>query len=252
MLCIQDFYRAIDSFAPFDTAEAWDNPGLLLGSFDTPVSGALLALDVTEAVLEEAKKIGASLIITHHPIIFSPLRKIESDSLVYRLVQNGIAVISAHTNLDMADGGVNDVLAQRLQLCDVRKPEAPPSLLRVGELSGAMQPEAFAQYVKRELHAPGVRVVCGRAEIRTVAVCGGAGADRLSVAAKADAQAYVTADVKHHEWLESHRMGLTLIDAGHFSTEAPVLEPLRRRLAEILPQAMLTVSQSGTEQVKFI
>ncbi len=115
----QDVYNAINQMAPFSTAMSWDNVGLLIGSSETPVKKALLALDVTSPVLEEAVSTEANLIITHHPIIFKALSQIQADSLVYRLIAAGISVISAHTNLDMAPGGVNDSLAACLGLMNL-------------------------------------------------------------------------------------------------------------------------------------
>ena len=120
MLTIGDVYNAVNTIAPFSLAESWDNTGLLVGSHKTQLRGAVAALDVTDAVIEEAVCAGANLIITHHPVIFSPLKQIDGESLLYRLIALGIAVISAHTNLDIAAGGVNDALAQRLELTGLR------------------------------------------------------------------------------------------------------------------------------------
>lgn len=117
---VSEFYDAMDAIAPFSTAESWDNVGLLVGNRAQEVSRVLLALDMTEAVLDEAKAMGAELVITHHPILFSPLKTLDSHSLIGKTLAAGIAVISAHTNLDLAQGGVNDALAQRLKLTGVR------------------------------------------------------------------------------------------------------------------------------------
>ena len=113
---VVDIYTVINDIAPFDLAESWDNVGILVGGREDAVRKILVALDCTDNVIEEAKKIGANLIITHHPIIFDPIKKIDSNSLIYKLISNKIAVISAHTNLDAACGGVNDVLAAKLEL----------------------------------------------------------------------------------------------------------------------------------------
>lgn len=117
---IADFYNIIDGFAPFSHAYEWDNCGLLLGDKNTEVTRALLALDITSGVITHAEQTGANLIITHHPVIFSPLKSISAQSLVYRLIRAGISVISAHTNLDIAKHGVNDCLAEAINLINIR------------------------------------------------------------------------------------------------------------------------------------
>jgi len=116
---VQDYCRAINGFAPFATAEDWDNVGLLVGGGEQPVTRAMVALDATHAVVGEAAGSGAQLLGTHHPVIFRPLKRVEAHSVVARLLRENIAVISAHTNWDAAEGGVNDALAARLGLCDV-------------------------------------------------------------------------------------------------------------------------------------
>ena len=120
-MTVNDIYSFLNEFAPFDTACDFDNAGLLIGAKDAEVDKCIIALDCTEAVVDEAIQKGAQLIITHHPVIFSGLKSVLADSLVYRLIENNISVISAHTNLDIADGGVNDCLAKALGLKDVKK-----------------------------------------------------------------------------------------------------------------------------------
>lgn len=144
MIKVRDFYDAIDSFAPFSTAESWDNSGLLIGDGELPVARALLVLDLTAPVLEEAVKLGADLIITHHPAIFKPLSQITGGSVIYRAVKAGISVISAHTNLDLAVGGVNDALAARLGLSALRplRPETPRPWYKVAVFVPAGSAEA--------------------------------------------------------------------------------------------------------------
>ena len=120
MTTVGEIYRLMDEIAPFAWAESWDNSGLLVGSAGCKVDTALLALDVTGPVIEQAVACGAQLIITHHPVIFHKLGKLSAESIVYRLAQHNLSVISAHTNLDVAPGGVNDQLAARLGLTDCR------------------------------------------------------------------------------------------------------------------------------------
>ena len=112
MATIKDIYNFIDSFAPFNTQEEWDNSGLLVGDKNAKVTKILFALDVTSDVIEQAKNVGANLIITHHPVIFKAISNVLSDSLMYKLISNNISIICAHTNYDKAVDGVNDILCK--------------------------------------------------------------------------------------------------------------------------------------------
>ena len=147
-MTVNDIYSFLNEFAPFDTACDFDNAGLLIGGKDAEVVKFIVALDCTEAVVDEAIQKGAQLIITHHPVIFSGLKSVLADSLVYRLIENNVSVISAHTNLDIADGGVNDCLAKALELNDVKKIVCDDGFsFKCGQLNDVLTPEAFAKYV---------------------------------------------------------------------------------------------------------
>lgn len=224
-MTVQDIYQLIDGIAPFETQLDFDNAGLLIGDRDAEVQKVLVALDVTDAVVDEAVQFGANLIVTHHPVIWAPLKSILADMLAYRLVNAGIAVISAHTNLDKANGGVNDILAAKLSLVDTRTIDED-GIVRVGELLPGMAPPEFSFYVKRRLDLGAIRYCDGGRPVETVAVCGGSGGSYLEAVKRAGAQAFVTSDIKHDVWLTASRMGVTLIDAGHFGTENPVTDYL--------------------------
>jgi dinuclear metal center YbgI/SA1388 family protein len=251
MYTVSDWYKAIDSFAPFDTALSFDNCGLQVGDFWLPADRALIALDLTASVLDEAVQSGASLIITHHPAIFHPIKQLRTDDLVYRLAAQGIALISAHTNLDIAEGGVNDALARRLNLANIR-PFVSDGLGRLGELPQAVSPRDFALQVKALLGATGVRLAAGKQSVRTVAVCGGSGGDLIEAALSAGAQALVTGEAKHHELLQAQETDTSLIDAGHYFTEAVVVEPLAEKLRGLLPDAEVIVSRQCSDGVIFV
>ena len=226
---VKDVYNAIDAAAPFSLAMQFDNPGLLVGDPDEQVKGALVALDVTDNVIDEAVSRGANLIVTHHPVIFHPMKRVTADTLVWRLVRAGLSVVSAHTNLDIARGGVNDILAARLELADTAPLEETcpgEGIGRVGTLARGMTPPEFAYYVKRMLDLQAVRYCDGGRAIERVAVCGGSGGNMLEAAAAAGCQAYVTGDVKHDVMLDAVHRGITLLDAGHFGTETIVLDYL--------------------------
>ncbi|MBR5011347.1 MAG: Nif3-like dinuclear metal center hexameric protein [Clostridia bacterium] len=231
-MTVNDIYSFLNDFAPFDTACDFDNAGLLIGEKDAEVDKCIVALDCTEAVVDEAIQKGAQLIITHHPVIFSGLKSVLADSLVYRLIENNISVISAHTNLDIADGGVNDCLAKALGLKEIKKIVCDDGFsFKCGQLNDDISPESFAKYVGEKLNfSP--RFTVGKKKIKTVAVCGGSGGDLFPTAIKNGCDALVTADVKHNFFIDAAAQGFTLIDCGHFNTEDVVIEPLKELLSE--------------------
>jgi dinuclear metal center YbgI/SA1388 family protein len=359
---VQDYLNAVEAIAPFSLAESWDNPGLLIGSGHQQVRRALVALDATLAVIQEAQEAGADLIVTHHPVIYEKLGRISAESPVYQAIQKGIAVISAHTNLDTAKGGVNDALAARLGLkdvsllektrtafwkkvivyvptthaeavynamtqagagrqgnyagaaffspgegrfipleganpflgevgglekaeelrlemlvtpgcidaviCAMRKahPYEEPAfdildtqafstdegMARVGDLEQSFSPDEFAAYVKERLKVGGIKYVPGEKKIQKVALCGGTGGSFLARAAAAGAQALVTADVKHSQLLEAVRLGMTLIDGGHYATEAVVLPVLLEKLQQALPGAHIQISAHCADPARYL
>ncbi len=225
----------LDKKAPFSLAEEWDNVGLLIGGVDREVSRVLVTLDATVGAIEAAKAVGAELIVTHHPVIFSPLKALDSDGIPYALAAAGIDVISAHTNLDKAADGVNDTLAARLGLTDLHVTE--DGLCRIGTLAEPTDTDTFAKAVAAALDTA-VRTN-GGGDIRTVAVCGGSGGDYITpLAEKVDA--FVTGEVRHHEWLEANARGVVVIEAGHYATEVPIVDTLCRWLTEAFP--LLTVT----------
>ena len=240
MSTVFDLYSAIDQFAPFSLSMDFDNTGILVGDRHQPVSKVLLALDCTIDVVNYAKEIGAQLIITHHPVIFHPIKRVNEDSVVYHLIRSQIAVISAHTNLDIAEGGVNDVLAQAIGLQNISglellDPAAQSYLGRIGTLSNPISASKFAALVKESLHALSVKFADAGNKIQKVALCSGSGADCLASALAAGADALLTSEVKQHEYLNAAAAGISIFDAGHFDTEDIVIETLKEKLAGIFP-----------------
>lgn len=250
MVTVKEVYQAIDHAASFSLAMEWDNPGHLVGDENAQITGVLVALDVTDSVIQEAATREMNLIVTHHPVIFTPMKKVTADSLVYRLIRENISVISAHTNLDIAKGGVNDLLAQRLELGRITGLEPvseTDSMGRCGELSRGMTPPEFGYYVKRRLNLPAVRYCDGGKAIEKVAVCGGSGGSLLSYAYKMGCQALVTGDVKHDVMLEGERLGVTIVDAGHFGTETIVVDYLAELLCGNFPDLEIKAAQSNRD-----
>ena len=154
MAVVGDIYNALDSFCPFEVHEPWDNVGLLVGEKESEVRRAAVVLDITPDAVEKAHEAGAQLIVSPHPVIFHPIKNLGAHDPVYLLAKYGMNALCAHTNLDCADGGVNDVLAQCLGLENVRKipsPSADTMLLRAGELKDALSPKNFAELVSQRL-----------------------------------------------------------------------------------------------------
>jgi dinuclear metal center YbgI/SA1388 family protein len=236
MTTISDIYRFIDEFAPFHTAMGFDNPGLLVGDENAAVTTVVLSLDITPEVIREASALGAQLIVSHHPVIFHPLKKLSAASAPYLLAGHSIAAICAHTNLDMAPGGVNDCLAGRLKLHNVRmlykNPESGLAEALCGETEREYEPHEFAEFVKKALGCEGLRYTDGKRRITAVGLCGGGGADYVYDAARVGCQAFVTGECKHNILLDAESLGVTLVAAGHFETEDPVIPVLMHKLAE--------------------
>ena len=222
-MIVKDIYDYLDSIAPFDTAEEWDNCGLTIGSFSKEVKKIYVALDVTSEVIEDALSFGADLVITHHPLIFAPVSQILSDSLVYKAVASGISFIASHTCLDKADGGVNHCLANKVGIKNLKTTENN-DFLKYGEIEPCTA-EEFAKRVKNALGGAVSFTDAGKT-IKTVALCSGGGGDFVAEAKNMGADAFLTGEAKHHEYLYSNDFGISMFVAGHFETEVIVCEYL--------------------------
>ena len=231
---VGDVYAWLDSIAPFETAEGFDNVGLLIGEKSAPVTKAIFTLDLSEKTVDEAIAFGAELIITHHPIIFSPLRRIHYDTpfgrMLVKLTGAGISVIAAHTNWDAAQGGVNDVLAGLFGLSSV---ENFGGVGRMGTCTDC-SPDEFARRVKKALGITAVQLESSGVLVNKVAVVGGSGGDFVGAAAAAGCQMLVTGECKHHEALLARRLGISVISAGHYETENPSMYYLASALSAAL------------------
>lgn len=244
-MTVNDIYSFLDERFPFSLACDFDNAGLLLGDKNATVTKAVVCLDCTVSAVDKAIDLGAELIISHHPVIFSGLKEVLSDSIVHRIIQNNISVISAHTNLDSACGGVNDTLASILELENVESVTGDDGLIyRKGTLKNPLSPAALAKFVGEKLGIA-VRYATGTRDIKTVAVCGGSGADFLYDTAAQGLDALVTADVKHHFFVDADRLGITLIDGGHFHTENVVINPLTALLQKQFPDIIFTADNTA-------
>lgn len=192
MTTVKNIYDYINSIAPFDTQEEWDNAGFLIGEFRKEVKKAVLCLDVTKAVAEYAKDVEADLIISHHPVIFNGIKNVKKGSAVYTCIENDIAVISAHTNFDLAESGINYNLAMRLGLNDIKQIDG--SFLAVGNLDYEMSIDDFAQFVSDTLDVSGLRYTDTEKPVKTIAVGGGACEEYIDLAVQ-NADCFVTGDI---------------------------------------------------------
>lgn len=238
--------------APPEFAESFDNVGLLAGDQEVNVTKALLALDITEDVINEAISQKAELIISHHPVVFGNIKSFTPQDYVakraYMLVKAGVSAICMHTNLDSADDGVGETLAKKIGLTDIREIEGSGengNMGRIGFLQEPVEPEWLAFNVKEALGCPSVKYVSGDKKVSAVAVVGGSGGDFSELVLNSGADAFVTADVKHHQFIYAKDSGLTLIDAGHYETEYPIIPELKSRLEEEFSMVKFQLSESG-------
>ncbi len=237
---VKDIYNMLDEKFNFSSALAYDNPGHLVGSSEDEVKGIVVCLDCTEEAVDQAVNEGASLIVSHHPVIFDGLKAVTDESIVYRLIRAGISVISVHTNLDQADGGVNDALCRKAGLINIEKvADHEGFLYRIGELEEPLTADEFAEKVSESLSYP-VKYVGTNTHIKRVAVCSGSGGSMLYEVAEQGIDAYLTADIKHDVFMDAHAMGIALFDAGHFGTEDIIVKPLAEELKRAFPEIHIT------------
>lgn len=255
MITVADIMSFMETLAPHCLKMDWDNVGLNCGSKQTPVRRILVALDPFEHVCQEAVDCEADLLVTHHPLIFRPWPMVTDDAAITRglmnLVRHGISHFCAHTNLDCAEGGVNDVLAAVLGLRQVTAvPNDAHRMLRCGEVE-EQDLTKFLDFVKNTLHCDGLRYCNGGKKVHKVAVGGGGCAGGLFDAICAGCDTFVTSDVKYNEFWDAYEQGLNLIDAGHFHTENPVVTVLAEKIAAQFPEIEVIISHSHADCMKF-
>lgn len=259
MATVKEIYDLLDQKAPFRYQMGFDNAGFLVGRGDREVSKVLVALDITPEVIDEAIDMGATLIVAHHPVIWGQIGQVTDGTSTGRkllsLIENGIAAICAHTNLDAAEGGVNSELARRMGLENPVPLEVdgedengvPYGIGRVGHLPAAMALADFARYTKKALDLEGVRVLDAGVPVSKVAVGGGACGSMLSLVKAQGCDTFVTSDLKHDLYLEARDMGINLLDAGHYSTETVVCPVVKTWLEASFPGLSVEVARSQGE-----
>ncbi len=224
-----DILDFLDRKFPLDTACDFDNVGLLIGDGEKQVTKALITLDCTLGAIETATRNGCELIITHHPVIFSPLKDVLKGSIVHTVIENGLSVISMHTNLDVGTGGVNDNLCKALSPLSVETVTANDGYLLKKCAVEPISAENLAEKLKIALGGT-VKYTDSQKNIQNILVCSGSGGNFINEVKGFGCDALVTADVKHNQFLDADLLGVSLFDAGHFNTEDIVVEPLKELL----------------------
>ena len=253
MITVGEVEKYLYNWAPADLAADWDNVGLLVGDPDREVKKILTTLDITESVVEEAVQTGADLIVSHHPVMncaWHPVQTLRADDrqgrILTRLVENHISAICMHTNLDAAEGGVNDVLAEKLGLLDTQ-PLTEEKIGRVGTLKCEIPLVDFTRFVVKSLGCNGLRYTdCGK-PVRRVAVGGGACGDYIAQAIALGCDTFVTSDLRYHDFLDTKE--LNLIDAGPFPTEQVIVPELCRRMQAAFPAVSVSTSISHKNEI---
>ena len=237
-MTVFEIYDFLNEKFDFSTKMDWDNVGLLVGNGRDTVKGILVCLDLTEQSLADAVKQGANLIITHHPVVFDGLKTVTTDGLIYPAARNGISIISAHTNLDAADGGINDYLARLVGLTNIeRAPDKPGifySVGRVGEFEEPISADELAEKLSKVLKT-NITYVGENKFIKKLAVCSGGGGGLYTEALSTGADAYLSGDFKYDHFMAAYPIGFALFDAGHFPTEDIIITPVANLLRENFP-----------------
>jgi len=254
MVTIAEIYMYLCSIAPLELQMDFDNSGFQLGRMSKQTGKVLLALDVTDEVVDEALELGAGLIVSHHPLLFTAVKEISDCNAegkrLLRLIENGVAVISMHTNLDIAQEGVNDVLIRILGA----EPEDVLDSLgcgRVGSMKDDVEFDEFLVRCRKSLNANGLRYYSAGKRVSRLAVMGGAGADSIRDAYNKGCDTYVTADIKYHQFQTAAELGINIIDADHFCTENPIMYALAEKLSAQFSDIEFIVSTKHKQIVSF-
>ncbi len=255
MATLRQITEFIDSIAPFDTAMSWDNSGLLVENDCEDIKNITVCLDITQNIVKKAAEDGTQLIISHHPVIFSPIKRIGGDSVVRLLARHNIAALCAHTNLDISSKGVNTALANALELENITAFDGDDVIGVWGDLKKPLCVDEACRYIKEKLSSEYVMLIEAQNKDKTdtkvsrIAMCSGAGFDFISQAKKCGAQIYLTGEAKHNELLEASAGDTDLVLAGHFATERVVVKPLADMINEKFPDCNVKCADD-TEPVK--
>lgn len=253
--------NALERFAPLPLQDGFDNAGLQIGLTEVEATGALLCLDVTEAVVDEAIALGFNLIVSHHPLLFHGLKHISGTTYIERCalkaIKNDIVIYSAHTNLDNAPGGVNDKIAEKIGLHDVKilQPKELESTAGSGVIGMLDEPETELEFLKRikktfEVECLRHNKLTGRL-IQKVALCGGAGSFLLPNAQRQGADVFITGEIKYHEFFDYDK-GMLVAEIGHYESEQYTKELLATIISEKFPSLEIEVTKINTNPIKYL
>ena len=247
---VKDIIRVIEEFAPLSLQEGWDNSGLCIGSHEDVVSSVLLGLDCTPELVDEAIACGADMIVTHHPLIFSGLKKISPDNpvgeAVIKAIKAGISIYAAHTSADKVIAGVSGAMAARLGLEDVQildEDGEGTGLGVVGNLPEPLSAEEAVKLVKKSFGLKAMRAskpVDGK--ISRIAMCGGSGGSLIGAAMKSGAQLYISGDISYHNFFT--REGFMIMDIGHYESEIEIVDILFSLIKKNFPTFAVRITQN--------
>lgn len=238
MATVSEIYEMLDELLPRSLSLSWDNDGLMVcPDPDAEVQTILFALDITDCVVEYAKEIGAQLIISHHPLIFYGIKRMDgadaTSRKVIELIKNGIAAMSFHTRLDAAEGGVNDLLAEIFELSNVEAFGVEgDTTARVGDLPEELCFEDFCELVKERLDAPVITAAKATETVSRLALLGGGGKDYIYAAKETGADVYLTGEASYNAILDGGENGISVIAAGHYHTEWQFREFFKKALGD--------------------
>ncbi|MDR3094346.1 MAG: Nif3-like dinuclear metal center hexameric protein [Bacteroidales bacterium] len=260
-ITIEEIAAAIEDFAPLSLQESWDNSGLIVGSPRQTVSKALLTIDVTEAVVFEAVEVGAALIISHHPVILSGVRKLtgdtEAERAVIAAIRHGVAIYAAHTNMDVAQKGVSYRMAQKLGLNSVQVlspsgEHSPTGLGVTGMLPAPLNEDEFLTLLKSVFHLSSLRhTPLRKQKINKAALCGGSGSSLIADAIRSGSDVFVTADIKYHQFADASKE-ILIADIGHFESEQYTKEIFYEILTKKIPTFALQFSKVNTNPITYL
>ncbi len=241
---VLDIYKYLDEIAPFSLQEDWDNSGFLVGDMESKVTRVLMALDHSNALIDEAEQLGCELIITHHPIIFDAKKSFTAGNDFFEAARRGIGVLCAHTNFDTAEGGVNDCLCELIGLREVSDfcPDSSPVPVMRQGIIDKIDAEDFAAILSQKLKTS-VRFNEINRNIKKVAVCGGSGCMFLTEVLAAGFDAFVTGDAGHHNFLDAKEKNTALFACGHFETERPAIDVLFSKMSSKFKEIEFVISQ---------
>ena len=261
MTKISDVIHFLQSIAPYELQEDYDNSGLIVGKPDTDVKGILFSLDSTEEIVDEAINLGANLIIAHHPIVFRGLKRFNEsnyvEKTVIKAIKNDIAILSIHTNLDNVMGGVNSMIAEKIGLTNTKILQEKKGFEGIGagligELRESISMNDFLKLVKDNMAIQTLKSTkwCYN-EIKKVAVCGGSGSFLIQAAKKAGAQVYISADFKYHEFFDAEN-DLIIFDIGHYESEKFTIDLLYSLISNKFTNFAAHYTKINTNPVKYI